>query len=1209
MIPRSRVAGQRASGLKNVFLILLGAMLLSGSASAQDSKENADFKLAVNLFNDGLYELAVEQFRQFVGSYPSTAQGTEARFYLGQAQMRLGRLEEARLTFQTFALTYQDNPKAPEAWSNVGEIYAGQGNHREAALAYERVKVFHPRSAMAPDALVRAGREFRLAGMPDDARRVLRIVLQEYPASGATHSARTALAELYFQEGQVAQARNELLRVIDGDPSQEARAQALLILGDIYRAQWLPDDARGRYDEVIQKHGSSPAAPTAYLHRGELQNSTGLYADAASSFRKVLDGKASSDTTLRRAAQIGLGVAYEGQGEHAKAVRQFESVPGSGDDAELLWLTARAASGGSDYQKADEAGKRILAGKPDDALTRKTIALLADNALAAGDYNEALRTYARFMEEFPGDPATPAALLRGATVAREKLRDLRRSVLSCEVIISRFPRTPEAVEAHVIASEVYEQLGDFPRAIELRRALLEHYPATEEASQAPKKILELETFEAKNKDAALERLALLIGDVASGQQQQDISFRLGQTYFEDLKNYQAAAEQFTRVINSAATGPHFEESLLYRARSYEYLSWRDTSFRPRAIESYTTYLNTYKTSPGTDDAAYALFLLLASSPAEARQAYASVTALVPNTSHKASMLLETGRLEQRADSLASALRSFDRILREYPSSEAAGEAQFGRFHILLTKAAVDSALAEGERYLRKNPEGTHSAEVGYRLGMAALERGDTERAVKFLTPITNRFEYTRYARGARMGLARALTLQGSFDRAIALYDRLLKEDRANPFRSETDGQLLLAAADAYRRGGRSEQARAMLFEIVGEGEGRGEAFAALGMLANEEGDPVLATAYYKLASATNPQAAATREVADLMFSSGSYPDAVEKYRALAGTDAPEVDIRYYRKQLIISLIRAGEIESAGKEITAFSGKYTKTDPEMASFEIEKGNYYFRKENYKRAQESYAIVMKKYDDTPFMPDAMYWNGKTVEAQGNTKDAAKQYENLLDDYPSAPIAMRAHLALGNLAYMAEAWDKSVQHYRAVIENPAADDELLPFAMSNLIETYEAAGVNDAALDLARRYLDRYPNNEDSFDKKIKIGILYQRLGYYDQSIVHLQGLLDQAGSDLEGEIRYYIAEANFYKGDFQQAILDFLKVPYLVTKKGKLDWTANSLYMAGQSYERLGRYDQAVSMYKQIVDRSGIDETFKSAAKKEIDRVNLVIKGTK
>jgi len=40
--------------------------------------------------------------------------------------------------------------------------------------------------------------------------------------------------------------------------------------------------------------------------------------------------------------------------------------------------------------------------------------------------------------------------------------------------------------------------------------------------------------------------------------------------------------------------------------------------------------------------------------------------------------------------------------------------------------------------------------------------------------------------------------------------------------------------------------------------------------------------------------------------------------------------------------------------------------------------------------------------------------------------------------------------------------------------------------------------------------------------------------------------------------------------------------------------------------MGKYDQAISMYQQIVDRPGIDRTFKAAAKKEIDRVNALVK---
>ena len=124
--------------------------------------------------------------------------------------------------------------------------------------------------------------------------------------------------------------------------------------------------------------------------------------------------------------------------------------------------------------------------------------------------------------------------------------------------------------------------------------------------------------------------------------------------------------------------------------------------------------------------------------------------------------------------------------------------------------------------------------------------------------------------------------------------------------------------------------------------------------------------------------------------------------------------------------------------------------------------------------------------------------------------------------------------------------------------------------------------------------------------KLGILYEKLGYHDQSILHLQNLLEDADIDLEAEIRYYIGEAYFGKGDYEHAILEFLKVPYLVTKKGRVDWTPNAFYMSAQAYEKMGKYDQAIGMYRQIVDRPGIDQTFKAAALKEIDRVNTVLK---
>ena len=98
---------------------------------AQEGKENSNFKLAIGLYNDGMYDLAIEQLKRFVDEYPTTSQGIDARFYLGLSQLKASRLEDARASFQNFALSYPDNAKAPEAWMRVGDAFLELKNERE----------------------------------------------------------------------------------------------------------------------------------------------------------------------------------------------------------------------------------------------------------------------------------------------------------------------------------------------------------------------------------------------------------------------------------------------------------------------------------------------------------------------------------------------------------------------------------------------------------------------------------------------------------------------------------------------------------------------------------------------------------------------------------------------------------------------------------------------------------------------------------------------------------------------------------------------------------------------------------------------------------------------------------------------------------------------------------------------------------------------
>ena len=94
--------------------------------------------------------------------------------------------------------------------------------------------------------------------------------------------------------------------------------------------------------------------------------------------------------------------------------------------------------------------------------------------------------------------------------------------------------------------------------------------------------------------------------------------------------------------------------------------------------------------------------------------------------------------------------------------------------------------------------------------------------------------------------------------------------------------------------------------------------------------------------------------------------------------------------------------------------------------------------------------------------------------------------------------------------------------------------------------------------------------------------------------------EATSEQEPEIQFYIGEAYFNAGQYENAIREFVKIP-LLSKQTKLQWEASALYFSGQSYEKLGRIDDAIRMYQEIIDRPGIIVDLKREARKKIEQL--------
>lgn len=1215
------------------YLLAIAVLLAFSPAGirGQDSRENADFKLAVNLYNDTLYDLALEQFRQFVTSYPNTSQGVEARFYLGLAQSKLGKHDDARLTFQNFALAFPENPKAPEAWWNVAEAYVAMNNFREAGLAFERVKTFHPRSRIAPDALSKAGEYFMQAGDGENARRVLRTLVQDYASSEVVLPARLNLAHLYLAGQQFELARTEAKRVVDLAKENSLKAQGLVLTARALAGLSKYEEAQLALQEVVKNHRATPGYSEALSLTGFLHKETGRVAEAKEAWTRLVDDSLQTPPLVRANALLELGDLHLIGGEASRALSLYErAIPlGGSDRHQLVLRAALAAERSGAHAKATGWVRQLLQDSSAAVLHPRALLIGIEAAAAGGNVPEAIRLTQTFADHYPDHREVPRVLVQAGRLALDPLKEHRLSLALFESVLAGHPSNSFADDAHYGAATALHQSGAWDSAVERYESLINRFPASEFVPQARQAIERIKLFEMRNSEAGLENLALLVGDVIAQTSKAHLAFRLGRIYFEDLKDYERAATQFGLALQLGLEPAERPAALFYQAKSHEIESLRphpsgpadNTHVVERSKGLFDQLITEFPAGEFSEEAAFSLLKLrLQSVPNAAGVAAveADFSRRIPNFKRMGLALFEVGRRYQSLKAYPEAAGIYRSILDRYSQSPVASDARFHLGESFASMAENDSAAVIWRDFISRFPSHPSAARAARQLGDLHAAQGNAPEALRMYELMAERYPYAFTGRMLDLARARLLFAAGDDVRAILNFQSYLNSfpDQLTAL-LEAPAEVWQEIAVCYDRSGNKHEAKRLyaLSLMRDAGSDRsGRTFYALAAIARDENNIGLATRYLQEASRFSAGAPgefnpAAFEAGELYFKSEEYTQAIARYTEALNQIKQDTLLQFVSARIIVSYFRLNNAREADARAANFIRQYPGVSRYAAEFEYERGMVFLRNGDLNNAKRYFDNVVQRYASTSVVPQAIYGNARVAELGGRTDEAKRLYESLLQRYAQDPVAPRARLALGNLHYNLEQWDEAGRHFKAILDFEQRSPELVQFAMNNLILVYKELSLYDGALELTRKYIERFPGDPELINKRIDIGVLYQRLGYYDQSALHLQTLLENADADTEAEVRYYIGEAYFYKGDYQQAILEFLKVPYLVTRRTKMDWTATSYYMAGQAYEKMSRFDQAITMYRQIVERPGIDATFKTAAQKEIDRVNALVKAGK
>ncbi|MDI6765794.1 MAG: tetratricopeptide repeat protein [Bacteroidota bacterium] len=1190
-------------------------LALSSSLFAQE-KENSEFKLAIGLYNDGMYDLAAEQFKNFINAYPNTSNGIEARFYLGNTQMKLKRYDEARITFQNFALAYIEHPKAPEAWLNVGDAFLALGNERETASAYERVKVFHPKSQFVPEALLKAGQLYRRIGERENAKKNFRSIIQEYPASSSVLPARLAIGEMYAEEGQTELAEREARRVAESDAPAPVKASALFSIGKLHVMMSLFDDAEATFKSITSNYKKTSAAIAAMFELGKLAITTHDY-DAAVEYFKKVSSEDTADDSLQAEAIFETGRAYANQKEYGNAQKSFDKLiskfPKSSLAERTLLEAGRATISNGDNKSALQYAKKLLTIN-NSQFKGHALLLAADASIGLRLYAEAVRYYTNFIDTHAENPVTPVIMLKLAHLFENKLQDYGKALNIYDQINQRYTQSSQIVDAIVGVARCQENIGDYDGASKTYRDLLSQYPACDQFENIKQKIEFIKHHKMKDRDAGIEKLARLMGEVLTEKSKAELSFKLGAIYFNDLKDYESAAKQFSNAIDGGLSEDNLNDAFYFHARAYHLQSEMNPDLTNNAITDYDAFLKQFPKSKWSEDVAYFNYRLKSQqkNPTETISLAQEFLSNHPKSTQRDKVLFDLARLRRattKAGAPADALQWLELITKEFPESPLVPNTLLERGNIYLSLKQRDSAAIVWEKAISYPAKDPSTLNAIWNLADLHRQNNDYAEAIVLLKRITVEFFYSSIAEKAISLLPELYIANNEYDQAIQVYSDILDEQRSSPIQKEIDLNLYYHLAAVHEKKGEGQKAIHYYNQyLVADSKGAyaNKAFYSLGALARAQGKLENASAYFKQAAALGEIGSTSKDIADLLFQTEQYKEAAKQYFDLAQSTDSVPSKQLYQARGIVATLRLDKLPEAQKLIIDFEKAYPKNRIMKAEFEYEKALVYYRKQDYTTAKKLFENVADDFDDTRFGPWGHYYIGKISEVANKLEEAAKKYETILKKFPQSDVIPRVLLSLGNMHFNAERFEESIRYYQQITKSPENAGDILPYALNNLIEVYESTKMYDEALKTNRDYIERYPNDANIIDKKIKLGMLYIKIGYYDQAVLHFQNLIPEAGSLLEAEIRYNIGEAFYYKGDYQQAILEFLKVPYLVAKQGKVNWTATALYMAGQSYEKISKFDEAIGMYQQVIDRPGIDATFKAAARKEIDRVKSLLK---
>ncbi len=1054
-----------------------------GTGKSSNRKAVGYYADAASLQNNGVFHLAVDEWKKLLKEYPNDPLASKAWHYLGICYMQLdtpdyeaaekaftealkdekldvreeslvqlnwclfsrargeeqgsakqvAMLQTARDRLTEFLKSYGDGTYGDQARFYLGEIEYALGARERAIGHYESMlkSKSQAKSSLRPDAQYALGVAYEEGQKLASAESTYREFLSEHKDHRLRGEVQMRLADVLIAQQKLDEAVQVLNGLAKGDDSMAD--YALLRLGYALSQQNKADEASQRLEEMVRRFPESKHLAAAQLLAGQTFFKAGRWDDAAKRFEELINDK----STRTADAAHWLAMTMMRQGKSKAASEMLEDA--------LKWTKDSPLAVALQMDYAD-----ALYEQPEQI-------------------DKARKTYEQIVTDHPEDPLAPRAAYNAAFGALQ-LQQLESARKWSELFLSKYPNDPLRNEVAYVAAEALLQQGEHAASAEAYGKLIQA-----DAKNPSRSMWVLRQAMANylggKYAVAIDSLNAAMSGFQDARQRAEGQFILGACYLLQ-ERFDDAVEQFRASHKSNDVWSQADETLLMLAEAY--LRKKDASSSKSTLEELLTKY--------------------------------------PKSRLRGQVEYRLGQISAQAQQFDDAIARYRKLLTDENAKGFHSFSQYGIAWCLMQQDKYQEARKELEPLLVNNRKDAISQEAMLAEGICLRKIGKPTEAVaaleKFLEtkPTAAALANGLYESAmAWVDARQSDKAQLAFERIVAevpdyaAMDKVLYELAwlAEEKSDKTKAQKLFS--DLVQRFPASDLVAESYYHI-GQAQYEAEKYLESAktyqvVLDKSKSDELSEKARYKLGWSYFQQEDFKQAAQQFEQQGKAYPNgklAVDAYFMLAECS--------FRQDKFSDAI--GAYEQAKKFLDAAGSKSAASDQVKSLIFLHCGQSYRELKQWNECEKWLREVINRYPNSPYLAIVTYELGFCAQNQGKVQEALKLYAEVANNYRNE-VGARARFMMGEVYFSQRDFAKAIPEFQKVMytygEKEAPKDIKNWQAKSAfeaarccevLIENLKGEDRNKAVAEAQRCYkyiLDRHPAHELSAQAQSRLGEL--------------------------------------------------------------------------------------------------------------------------